>query len=68
MKPTVFNYHDYLEAQDKIRKQAEEIIRLKEENTNLKIHLRIVTEDAKERRKNNDDGMGRKGDKTASGK
>ena len=68
MKPTVFNYQDYLDALDKIRELSEENVKLQIENTNLKIHLRIVTEDAKERRKNNDDGMGRKGDKTASGK
>lgn len=68
MKPTVFNYQDYLDALHKIRELSEENVKLQIENTNLKIHLRIVTEDAKERRKNNDDGMGRKGDKTASGK
>ena len=56
MKPTVFNYADYEKALAKIQKQADEIIRLKEENTNMRIHIRILEE---ERRRKNDDGMDR---------
>ena len=46
-KPTTFNYQDYVQAQNKIQEQAAEIIRLKKENTNLKIHIRILMEDKK---------------------
>jgi len=64
MKPTVFNYADYEKALAKIQKQADEIIRLKEENTNMRIHIRILEE---ERRRKNDDGMGREGNQAFAG-
>ena len=41
-KPLVYNYAT---AEAKIQKQAEEIIRLKEENTNLRIKCRILEAD-----------------------
>ena len=44
-KPTVFNYRDFVELKKKVAKQADEIMRLKEQNTNLKIHLRILEAD-----------------------
>lgn len=60
-KPLVFNYREYdtlrdkcddmaveiAELTDKVRKQADEIIRVKEENTNLKIKCRILEADLK---------------------
>lgn len=54
MKPAVFNYQDYVRATERIReleekveKQSWEIMRLKEQNTNMQIHVRILTEDLK---------------------
>lgn len=44
-KPTVFNYGNYLKLKSKVAHQADEIMKLKEENTNLKIHVRILEED-----------------------
>ena len=58
-KPLVFNYRDYdnlrdkcndmaveiAELTDKVKAQAEEVIRLKEENTNLRIRCRILEAD-----------------------
>ena len=60
-KPTVFNYGHYeslrdkcndmavtiAELTDKVKHQAEEVNRLKEENTNLKIKCRILEADNK---------------------
>jgi len=45
-KPLVFNYATHEDAIVKIQSQADEIVRLKEENTNLKIRCRIAEEDA----------------------
>ena len=44
-KPPVHSYHDYVDLKKKVSKQADEIMKLKEENTNLKIHVRILEED-----------------------
>ncbi len=53
-KPTVFNYGDYIKLKSKSERQADEIMRLKEENTNLKIKVRIMEEDRR-----NDKGIRR---------
>ena len=53
-KPTVFNYGDYIKLKSKMARQADEIMRLKEENTNLKIKVRILEEDRR-----NDKGIRR---------
>ena len=57
-KPLVFNYQDHAKALEriqeleaKVEKQSWEIMRLKEENTNQKIHIRIL--DAIKGRKRN---------------
>ena len=58
-KPLVFNYREYdtlrdkcndmaveiAELNEKIQHQKDEVMRLKAENTNLKIHVRILEED-----------------------
>ena len=56
-KPLVFNYQDYVRATErieelekKVEKQSWEIMKLKEENTNLQIHVRILAEDLKAER------------------
>ena len=56
-KPITFNYQDYVaalkrikELEDKVEKQSWEIMKLKEDNTNKAIHIRILTEDLKEAR------------------
>lgn len=38
-KPTVFNYGDYIKLKSKAARQADEIMNLKAENTDLKILL-----------------------------
>lgn len=53
-KPTVFNYGDYIALKSKSARQADEIMKLKEENTNLKIKVRIMEEDRR-----NDKGIRR---------
>lgn len=59
MKPAVFNYQDYVRATERIReleekveKQSWEIMKIKEQNTNLQIHVRILSEDLKAARSN----------------
>ena len=42
-KPIVFNYNDYL-------KLKEEVDRLRQENTNLRIRMRIEEEDTRQER------------------
>ena len=56
-KPITFNYQDHVaalkrikELEDKVEKQSWEIMKLKEDNTNKAIHIRILTEDLKEAR------------------
>ena len=57
-KPLVYNPYTaerkIAELTDKVKKQADEIIALKAENTNLKIHVRILEEDRR-----NDKGIRR---------
>ena len=60
-KPITFNYQDHVDAlkrirelEDKVEKQSWEIMKLKEENTNMKIHVRILTEDLKAERGKNE--------------
>lgn len=56
-KPIVFNYRDHKDAlkrieelEAKVKKQTWEIMKLKEENTNMTIQVRILTEDLKAER------------------
>ena len=56
-KPLVFNYKDHEDAlkrieelEAKVEAQSWEVMKLKEENTNLQIHVRILTEDLKAER------------------
>lgn len=41
-KPTVFNYSDYIKLKSKMAHQADEIMRIKAENTDLKCELNSV--------------------------
>lgn len=52
MKPNVFNYQDYVKAQERIKeleakveKQMWDVMDLKEQNTNLRIAVRILKND-----------------------
>ncbi len=45
MKPITFNYQDYVKAKERIRELEAKNRKLKEENTNLRIHVRILTAD-----------------------
>lgn len=52
MKPNVFNYQDYVKAQERIKeleakveKQMWDVMDLKEQNTNLRIAVRILKVD-----------------------
>lgn len=52
MKPNVFNYQDYVKAQERIKeleakveKQMWDVMDLKEQNTNLRIAVRILKDD-----------------------
>lgn len=56
-KPITFNYQDHVRAleriselEEKVQHQKDTVMKLKEENTNLKIHVRILTEDLKAER------------------
>lgn len=56
-KPIVFNYQDYENAlkrieelETKVESQSWEVMKLKEENTNLQIQVRILMEDLKAER------------------
>lgn len=44
MKPITFNYQEHVKALERIRDLEKTVMKLKEENTNLKIHVRILTE------------------------
>lgn len=45
IKPTVFNYMDFVHLSEQFAKLQDELDKLKEENTNLKIKCRILEED-----------------------
>lgn len=59
MKPNVFNYQDYVKAQERIKeleakveKQMWDVMDLKEQNTNLRIAVRILKADLDAERAN----------------
>lgn len=53
-KPTVFSYKDYTDLKAKYEELVMDYTKLKAENTNLKIHVRILEEDRR-----NDKGIRR---------